>query len=399
MKFKLYVIFGLLLTIIFISLLIDIYITQLNDYEEGFQAFSRKQVSDMSACVSGTPNCVDLLYYDTSGSLQPGSFSNLPYNFYLDGNNILQPVPSGYTATGDHKAYIAKSKTAAYTDNSKIRENIIQNPTKCRESSLITEGRITYGQEYLLDANYPYYPKTTTVCGTTKYATLDNSNNIKIITDTIIIPDGYYIAAGMVTKVPYGYSASPDKRSITITVDYQAAVSSTTYNTNNYDVTYHTDPTDETTDASTAGAGQMWILNNSGQLISVPYEDVTGTTLYNEPGSFRFGSSNYVPNYEETVYLSKLTNISTVTPVINSAEIAAGFCASNSQNKDVLEQKCNALDTNACASTSCCVLLGGQKCVHGSESGPYFKSNYSNFMITNPEFYYYQGKCYGNCVS
>jgi hypothetical protein len=62
-----------------------------------------------------------------------------------------------------------------------------------------------------------------------------------------------------------------------------------------------------------------------------------------------------------------------------------------------LEQKCNSLDKNTCASTSCCALLGGQKCVYGNETGPFFKVNYSNFLIKNPEFYYYQGKCYGNC--
>jgi len=399
MDFKICIVFGLLLLIIFTALLFDIYISQFNDYQEGFQGFSQKQVLAMNSCTPGTSNCISLQYYDSSGILHSGSYSNLPYNFYLDSNNILQPVPSGYTATGDHRGYVPKSNAAVYSQVSQIQDYILEDPSKCTESWLIKEGRVKYDQPYLLPNDYLYYPVTDIVCATTDYAILDSNNSIKIEHDSIIIPDGYYINAGMVTKVPYGYTASRDKRSIAITVEFQNAVSSTTYNSNNFEVTYHTEPTDESKDASTAGEGKMWILNNSGELISVPYSDVTGTTLYNEPGSFRFGSSNYVPNYEETVYLSKLTNISTATPVINSAENSAGFCTSHSQDKNALEQKCNALDKNACASMSCCVLLGGQKCVHGNENGPYFKSNYSNFMVTNPEFYFYQGKCYGNCVS
>ena len=398
MEFKIYIVCGLLLSIIIIALLFDSYITWNNDSEEGFQGFSRKQVLEMNSCTPGTKNCVSLQYYDASGILHSGSYSNLPYNFYLDGSNILQPVPSGNMVTADRRGYVPISNAATYSQVSHLPENVISDPSKCVPSSLLTEGRITYNQAYLLPSDYKYYPKTTVVCENTNYAILDSSRNIIIKNDTIIIPNGYYINAGMVTKVPYGYTASTDKRSIVITVEYQSTVSSTTYNPNNYGVTYHTEPSGGSIDSSTAGAGKMWILDNSGNLVSIPYKDISGTTLYNEPGSFRFGSSNYVPNFEETVYLSKLTNIATVTPVINSAENAAGFCTSHSQDKDALEQKCNALDKNACASMSCCVLLGGQKCVHGSENGPYFKSNYSNFMIKNPEFYYYQGKCYGNCV-
>jgi len=43
------------------------------------------------------------------------------------------------------------------------------------------------------------------------------------------------------------------------------------------------------------------------------------------------------------------------------------------------------------------VLLGGQKCVAGNENGPTMKANYSDFLVLNKDFYYYQGKCYGNC--
>jgi hypothetical protein len=171
----------------------------------------------------------------------------------------------------------------------------------------------------------------------------------------------------------------------------------TKYDSNNYDVEYHNQPSISNSDESTAGQGKMWVLDKSNNLISVPYSDISTNTLYNEPGSFRFGSSNYVPNYEETVYLSKLTNLPSFTPVKEVSNNGIGFCEYHKNNPDELEKKCNEQNGNTCGSLNCCVLLGGEKCVYGNENGPFFKSNYSNFLIKNTDYYYYQGKCYGNC--
>jgi len=165
---------------------------------------------------------------------------------------------------------------------------------------------------------------------------------------------------------------------------------------NNYNVQFHDEFFDNIKDAS-FGIRTKWTLDTSNNLIAIPYNEISNNTLYYEPGSFRYSSSNYVPNYEETVYLSKLSNLSSVSPVQYSTTIGGGFCDYYKNNPDELERICNNQSGNICASTSCCVLLGGQKCVHGDSQGPKYKSNYSNFLITNPEFYYYQGKCYGNC--
>jgi len=79
-----------------------------------------------------------------------------------------------------------------------------------------------------------------------------------------------------------------------------------------------------------------------------------------------------------------------------SNKIKNGFCEYNG-GTDRLEKNCNNLEKNVCASTSCCVLLGGDKCVSGDVRGPYMKSNYTDPTILNRDRYYYQGKCYGNC--
>ena len=139
------------------------------------------------------------------------------------------------------------------------------------------------------------------------------------------------------------------------------------------------------------------VKDTSGNTFILKVPDIQGSTLYYEPGSYRFGASSYVPNYEDSVLLSKTTGISSSTPIKDSASMEAGFCKHYKDNPDKLEEICRSTDKNKCGSTSCCVLLGGSQCVSGNENGPYMKANYSDIFIRNKDFYYFQGKCYGNC--
>jgi len=215
-----------------------------------------------------------------------------------------------------------------------------------------------------------------------------------------------------IKRVPYGYTASPDRMSIIPSTQtsqfsqYQQGLDPTndsgvftgsmtgerTYNPNDAsDGAYHSTPGDN--------LGKYYFFDSEGKLV---YSDVSGSNvapiIYYVPGSYKYGASNYVPNYEDSVYMSRTTRQSTVTPVFNTSSILGGFCAQHKGDTLKIEEKCNALDVAACASTSCCVLLGGQKCVAGSDRGPTNPSNYSDFRVVNKDVYYYQGKCYGNCL-
>jgi len=81
----------------------------------------------------------------------------------------------------------------------------------------------------------------------------------------------------------------------------------------------------------------------------------------------------------------------------NPAYMYGGVCTYFKDQPTKLEDACQKMDSNTCASTSCCVLLGGKKCVSGNDQGPTVRSNYSDVYVPNRDFYYYQGKCYGNC--
>ena len=126
--------------------------------------------------------------------------------------------------------------------------------------------------------------------------------------------------------------------------------------------------------------------------------DMQGYSTFYSPYTFPYGPSTYVPSYEDSVYLSRTSDTSIVAPIVDvTSSMMGGFCTANELNPTLLEQNCNQLDTTVCASTNCCVLLGGSKCVSGNNQGVTMKSNYNDPSLSNTDYYYYQGKCYGNC--
>jgi len=216
------------------------------------------------------------------------------------------------------------------------------------------------------------------------------------------ISPGYFIdASGYLAQVPFGYIGSTDMRSYvpipklgfantTPSNESESETSNKNYNPDNYDITYHADQTGES-------IGKMWV-EVSGNLYSVPYSDVSNTTLYNQPGTYKFNSAAHIPNYEESVYLSNTSNKPVEIPIPALEQIYHDVCLSTENSTMERDAKCNALDKHACMASGCCVLLGGEKCVTGDQTGPTNKSNYSDQTIINRDYYYYRNKCYGNCI-
>ena len=214
-----------------------------------------------------------------------------------------------------------------------------------------------------------------------------------------LIPNGYDIDSnnpveteykklplvGKHTPLKYNPNFTPEKYSMT----------DISYNARDTDRVYRDPSVGKTDDPN---LGKYWMFDDEGKLIEVNTESNKSPILYYVPGAYKFGASNYVPNYEDSVYLSRTTRESQLTPVVNTASQLGGFCTQYAGNTTKIEEKCAALDLNACASTSCCVLLGGQKCVAGTKNGPKNVANYTDYNLKNRDFYYYQGKCYGNCA-
>lgn len=152
-------------------------------------------------------------------------------------------------------------------------------------------------------------------------------------------------------------------------------------------------------------AGTAWVKDKDGNMVALTPSDaetaadkLADNINYYEPGTYKYGSSTYVPSYEDSIYLSKTTGKSTVTEFADESSTKGGICTHYKDMPEKLEEECGKLDTNLCAATNCCVLLGGSKCVAGNATGPTSKLHYGDITIRNRDYYYYKGKCYGNCV-
>jgi len=289
--------------------------------------------------------CFDICYNDTTTGKPVQVRAKIQPGYYIDASGYLEVVPYGNVASTDKFSYVPSTKKGLYeqaavsSTNTQINAEIAKLKQQIASTSKEDTFTLNGLQQKILNLQQQ------------QINTMDSSST-----------------------------------------------SNSNYNSDNFDLTYHADPTkQEQPDESYAGAGKMWVKID-GSLVAVPYSDVSNTTLYNSSGSYTFNPASYVPNYEESVFLSKLTNQSTVAETHNLATNQNGFCASTQTSTIERDAKCNALDKNICASTDCCVLLGGEKCVAGNQSGPTNKTQYSDTTVLNKDYYYYRGECFGNCV-
>lgn len=220
----------------------------------------------------------------------------------------------------------------------------------------------------------------------------------------VTAPDGKikYVMKELPDPLPKGYQLGKnnisDKTSDFLVFDttlYALSTLNSDYDASNLDTPTRDADTSEAPDSN---LGVYYQFDQNGNMVKIENTEAQfSPVLYYIPGAYKFGSSNYVPNYEDSVYLSRTTRQSQAAPVYNTASILGGFCTQDNNDVSAIEEKCGALDLNTCASTSCCTLLGGQKCVAGNQNGPRNVANYSDYNLKNKDFYYYQGKCYGNC--
>ena len=153
-----------------------------------------------------------------------------------------------------------------------------------------------------------------------------------------------------------------------------------------------------TADTASDAAGVAFVAGPDGKMVALkPTGDLGAGSTFYEPGTYKFGSATYVPSYEDSVYLSKTTGQSSTSSYLDPATMMGGACSYYKDQPDKLEEMCLAIDKNNCGAMSCCVLLGGSKCVSGDALGPRNKLNYGDITLRDKDYYYHDGKCYGNC--
>ena len=286
--------------------------------------------------------CYDISYIDPTTSETKQTKAKIEDGYYINASGLLEIVPYGYDPSVDKKSYFPKSNKDIY------KQAYNQNITSIIDASL--------------NAIQKFIKET------------DPTDKVTI--------QGYQLE---IAKLQQEKTAIINSNK----------TSNNDYNPDNLYITYHADPLKETpADANNLSVGRMWINDASGNLKSVPYDEVKNTTLYYPSGSYVFNPPAYVPNYEDSVFLSKMTNLPTI---VNTEEQPQDFCEETKKSMIERETKCNSLNKKQCKRSKCCVLFGGEKCVAGDVLGPAMKSNYSDITIINRDYYYYKGTCYGNC--
>jgi hypothetical protein len=91
------------------------------------------------------------------------------------------------------------------------------------------------------------------------------------------------------------------------------------YNSNNYDITYHADATiDNSMSTNNLEFGYIWVKDASGNLNKAKMDVIENKTLYYPYGSDKPNPPPFIPNYEQSVLLSKFSpRNNTITNVEN----------------------------------------------------------------------------------
>ena len=144
----------------------------------------------------------------------------------------------------------------------------------------------------------------------------DSNGDVYPATTTIKakIARNYYISStGIVQPVPYGYTVGTDMKTLiptSITAIYADQFNrsndldvNTKYNTNNYDMQYHSSP--ENVAQPDSNFGIVMSRDKNGNMVFLNDPVSMAPPIYHKPGSYIYGPKSYVPNYEDAILLSQ----------------------------------------------------------------------------------------------
>lgn len=93
--------------------------------------------------------------------------------------------------------------------------------------------------------------------------------------------------------------------------------------------------------------GEVRVLDQTGNLVTLPATNSQGLTTYYQPGEFPFGASTYVPNYEDSIYLSSigfrsiLGNVNANGSITGNTSSCGSMCKAYNDFKNQMDSRCN----------------------------------------------------------
>jgi len=167
-------------------------------------------------------------------------------------------------------------------------------------------------------------------------------NKYKPTTRPTVLPEGVYytdstrefvsfLRYGQVADVSNGYGLKIDPKLEFQYVDYRDVG-------NNYDVEFHSS-VDEIREKSKEDVnGKVTVRDQNGNMVVLPRVETQESTTFYQPGEFPFGASNYIPNYEDSVYLSSIGYRSMLGNV--KSKSCNGICQAYNEFKSKMNLQC-----------------------------------------------------------
>lgn len=301
MKFK-----GLILLLICISvavLFVGFFVSSTE--KEGFDAVPIKYTDQhKTAVVYG--------YYQVDAS----NMAVIPYGYVIDPSNSTKIIPK--TIDAQNSLILPKDAPALPPDGQKMPDgyylltdaslgvlppNMSPNLTSLDFASDSSFSPVIWHYEKGYISQTQYYSK--------KYKTTKHPSPNALVSGVYYVdPSHVYVSVlpeGMIADASNGFGAIVSPRlNKTVLSTYNSLQNRDV--SNNYNVQFHDNLDDiiAQNKGSDLSFGEVRVRDQNGDIIVLPKVHTQEWTTYYEPGQYKYGASPYVPNYEESIYLSKL---------------------------------------------------------------------------------------------
>ena len=107
----------------------------------------------------------------------------------------------------------------------------------------------------------------------------------------------------------------------------------------NYDVQFH-DDAETIKKQNDLKMGEVTVKDQNGNMIVLPKAEAQGSVTFYQPGEFPFGASTYVPNYEDSIYLSSVGYRTMLGNTITGNTNCGAICKAYNEFKIKMDLQC-----------------------------------------------------------
>jgi hypothetical protein len=107
----------------------------------------------------------------------------------------------------------------------------------------------------------------------------------------------------------------------------------------NYNVQFH-DDAETVKKQNDLKMGEVMVKDQNGNMILLPKAEAQGSVTFYQPGEFPFGASTYVPNYEDSIYLSSVGYRTMLGNTISGNTNCGAICKAYNEFKIQMDLQC-----------------------------------------------------------